>query len=77
MVNCGSITLNPFTIGGTVQAPAGTAVGSALVKLMKGATIVKYVYTASNGSYTLTDVKPDTYTVVVTKTGYTFPTSAP
>ncbi len=44
---------------------------------MKGATIVKYVYTASNGSYTLTDVNAGTYTVVVTKTGYTFPTSAP
>jgi hypothetical protein len=77
--NCetGAVTAAPFQITGTVQAPAGTPLGYALVRLFKGTTAIKSLYTASNGTFTLTGLAPYAYTVKVTKTGYTFPASIP
>ena len=47
--------------------------GSAYVRLMKGSTIVKYKYTLADGNFAFTNLKPATYAIVVTKTGFTFP----
>ncbi len=60
-----------FSISGTVTKSDGTtAIGSALVQIKKGGTLIKQVYTAANGTYTTGLVlKPATYTVVVTKSG--------
>jgi hypothetical protein len=73
----GAVTATLFKITGTVQAPAGTPVGYAAVRLMKGTTVIKTVYTASNGTFALTSLRPYAYTLKVTKTGYTFPASIP
>jgi PKD repeat protein len=67
-----------FTISGTVkQSNNTTLVPTAVVKIMNGATLVKSVLTNALGAYTATLLKPGTYTVVVTKTGYTFGAAPP
>ncbi len=63
-----------FTISGTVKNKLGTVnIGSAAVTVKKGTTVVKTVYTASNGTFNVTALKPGTYNFTVVKGGYTFP----
>lgn len=63
-----------FSISGKIFAKDGvTPIASATVQIKKGTTLVKQVYSASDGSYTTgLTLKPGTYTIVVTKTGFTF-----
>jgi predicted CXXCH cytochrome family protein len=62
-----------FTISGTVKNNAGTVnLASALVVLLKNGNPVKTAYTAANGTFSFTALKPATYTLKVTKSGYTF-----
>jgi len=66
-----------FTISGTVRKRDGTtALPSAIVTVLKGTTAVKTVYTASNGTFSAGSLKPGTYALRVTKSGYTFATPA-
>lgn len=61
-----------FTISGTVfKSDHVTPVPTAMVRLQMGTTN-RIVYTASNGTFTVGTLKPGTYTVTVTKSGYTF-----
>ncbi len=67
-----------FAIGGTVFASGGiTPVSSAAVTLSKGGSVVKTVYTLANGTFAAGFLKPGTYTLTITKVGYTFPAVAP
>jgi hypothetical protein len=61
-----------FTISGTVTSKTGTPLGSASVTLMKGSTPVKVVYSAANGTFSFTNLKPGTYNLKVLRAGYTF-----
>ncbi len=65
-----------FTISGMVQTSEGVAVPSATVTVKKGTTLVRTVYTASNGTFSVGSLKPATYTLFVTKPGYTFDSPA-
>ena len=70
---CPPVALTYFTISGSVFRSNGTTpVPSATVTIKKGLTTVKTVYTNSLGAYTATNLKPGTYTVTVTKAGFTF-----
>lgn len=63
-----------FTITGTVYKPGGSVgLGSASITVKKGTAAVKTVFTAANGTYSVSGLKPGTYTLTVTKVGYTFP----
>ena len=69
-------TALPFTIGGTLYKSDGTTVvGGATVTFRLGTTVVKTVYSAANGTYSGTSLKPGTYTLSVSKSGYAFPTT--
>ncbi|MBK7975451.1 MAG: carboxypeptidase regulatory-like domain-containing protein [Deltaproteobacteria bacterium] len=62
-----------FTISGTVKNKTGaTNLSSATVQLYSGASIVKSVRTAANGTFTIGSLKPGNYTLKVVKSGYTF-----
>jgi hypothetical protein len=63
-----------FTIGGTVFKSNGTtAVPSAAVTVRQAAGgPIKTVYSAANGAFSAGSLKPGTYTLTVTKAGYTF-----
>ena len=63
-----------FSISGTVYRRNGiTPVPTASVQVRKGSTIVKTVSTATNGTFTTGLIlKPGSYTLRVTKSGYTF-----
>ncbi len=64
-----------FSISGTVKNKLGTAnLPSATVTVKKAATgaVVKTVYTAANGTFSAGSLKPGSYTLTVTKVGYTF-----
>jgi hypothetical protein len=66
-----------FAIGGTVLAFGGaTPVSSAIVTVSKGGVFVKTVFTAANGTFSAGFLKPGTYTLTVSKPGYTFPVPA-
>lgn len=70
---CAAVPLTYFTISGGVYRSNGTTpVPSATVVIKKGTTTVKTVYTNSLGLYSATNLKPGTYTVTVTKAGFTF-----
>jgi len=65
-----------FTIGGTVTAmPGALPVNTARVQVKQGALVVKTVYTNAAGVFLAGSLKPGSYTLVVTKLGYTFPAS--
>jgi len=75
----GAVTFSNFLISGKVtQSNGTTAISSATVKLTRvsgvGTFSPKTTYTASNGNYSFTGLKPGTYTVTVTKSPYVFPT---
>ena len=61
-----------FVIGGVVKSRTGANLGTATVTVKKGTTVVRTVYTASNGTFSVGTLKPGTYTLTVTKAGYTF-----
>lgn len=62
-----------FAISGTVYAKNGTTpLSSASVTVKKGTSPVKTVYTAAGGTFSAGSLKPGTYTLTVTKPGYTF-----
>lgn len=69
-----SATPGYFTIGGTVKNSGATVnLAAATVRIKKGTLIVKTVYTAADGTFsTGNTLKPGTYDLVVTKSGYTF-----
>ncbi len=70
---CADAMASPFTISGTVKNKTGSAnLASAIVNVKKGGSTVKTVYTASNGTFSVTNLKPGAYTLVVSKSGYTF-----
>ncbi|MBI4516035.1 MAG: PKD domain-containing protein [Deltaproteobacteria bacterium] len=58
------------TFASTQQAC--TAVVSASVQVKKGTSVVRTVYTAANGTFSAGSLKPGTYTLTVTKAGYSF-----
>jgi PKD repeat protein len=63
-----------FTISGTVFTPAGpgSPLSGVTVTVKKGATVVGAATSASNGAFTAGNLKPGTYTLTVTRSGYTF-----
>ena len=70
---CPPVTLSTFSIAGQIFRSNGTTpVASATVVIKKGATVAKTVYTNSLGMYSAVGLKPGTYSVTVTKAGYTF-----
>jgi hypothetical protein len=75
---CGPATPHYFTISGTVRNHAGAPLAGAAVTVKIGTTVVKTVTTASNGTFTTgATMKPASYTLTVTKSGYTFPVTGP
>jgi hypothetical protein len=73
-----SITIVPstMTVSGLVTRANGTTpVASASVNLKLNGVSKKLVYTATNGTYTITGVAPGTYTLTAAKSGLTFATS--
>lgn len=63
----------PFTISGTVKNTDGSAgLSGAAVRLKKGGKIAKVVYTNVTGAFSAGSLKPGTYQIYVSKTGYTF-----
>ncbi|MBI5505534.1 MAG: carboxypeptidase regulatory-like domain-containing protein [Deltaproteobacteria bacterium] len=66
-----------FSIGGTVKNKLGTAnLASAVVTVKKSGVVVKTVYTSATGAFSAGSLKPGTYTLTVTKSGYTFASPA-
>jgi PKD repeat protein len=62
-----------FTIGGTVYRPGGTLpLAGAIVTAKKGVLVVGTAYSASDGSFTVGNLKPGAYTLTVVRSGYTF-----
>ncbi|HLF06630.1 MAG TPA: carboxypeptidase-like regulatory domain-containing protein, partial [Thermoplasmata archaeon] len=58
------------------ETVSGTAVDAATVKLLQGTTEVMKTATASDGSYSFTNVEPGSYTVEASKTDYDTATKA-
>jgi len=61
-----------FAISGTVYAKGGAPLPSAFVLVKKGTTLVRVVATAPNGTFSAGSLKPGTYSLTVSKYGYTF-----
>jgi len=61
-----------FTISGTVQTPLGNDLAGAIVTVKKGAQTVGTGHSATNGTFTVGNLKPGTYTLTVARSGYTF-----
>ena len=73
--NTRTCTVTPafFFISGTVLAPGGgSPLSAATVQVKKGTQVIRTVYTAANGMLLVGSLKPGTYTLTVTKPGYTF-----
>jgi hypothetical protein len=69
-----TISAAASSISGTVTKADGTTPLASAVVLIKGTSSFVQV-TKADGTYTQGSLKPGTYTVTVTKSGYTFPTS--
>jgi PKD repeat protein len=67
-----SVSFSRFKITGTVTS-SGNPVAGASVKLYLGNTLLKSTTSLSNGSFSFSYLKPGTYTIKTSKTGYTFP----
>jgi hypothetical protein len=62
-----------FNISGVVQDAGSAGLTGATVKVMRGTTLVKTIVTPAGGAFDSgTILKPGTYTLTVTKAGYTF-----
>ena len=61
-----SISGKAFKAGGVVPLSA------AQIQVKKGVVLVKSMNTAADGSYSTGNMKPGTYTLTISKTGYTF-----
>jgi 5-methylcytosine-specific restriction endonuclease McrA len=62
-----------FTISGTVFRTGGTQpLPSAIVTAKKGTLVAGTAYSAADGSFTIGNLKPGAYTLMVTRSGYTF-----
>jgi hypothetical protein len=70
-----TVTASPFTIAGTVKGVDGKGVLSATVTVADPTTgaAVRTVYSAVDGAFSAGVLNPGTYTLTVTKVGYTFP----
>jgi hypothetical protein len=55
-----------------VQAPLGSPIAGAVVSVKKGVLTVGGGSSLSNGTFSIGNLKPGTYTLVVTRSGYTF-----
>jgi hypothetical protein len=62
-----------FTIGGTVKTPLGSNLAGATVIAKKGTQNVGSAFTNSLGQFTVNNLKPGTYSINVSRAGYTFP----
>ncbi|MCX7793178.1 MAG: PKD domain-containing protein [Thermodesulfovibrionales bacterium] len=67
------VSFSRFKITGSVTNSSGNPVGGATLKLYKGSTLLKTSYSTTAGSFSFTYLKPGTYTIKTTKSGYTFP----
>jgi hypothetical protein len=66
-----------FYVAGTVQTAAPAPIAIARVQLFLGTKLVRAMYSSPTGTFKFEQLRPGAYTVVVTKTGYTFPASTP
>lgn len=60
-----------FTLGGTVRSRTGANLPSATVTARMGTT-TRTAYTNASGAFSIGSLKPGTWTLTVTKSGYTF-----
>jgi hypothetical protein len=72
--NALAVNFNYYTISGKVFKAGGVLpLGAAQIQVKNGANVlVKNVMSAADGSYTTGNMKPDTYKLTVSKSGYTF-----
>lgn len=71
-----TVSAGSFTIDGHIfKADGVTPLGAATVSVRSATTgnTVKTMFTMADGSFTIGSLKPDTYWLVVSKRGYTFP----
>jgi hypothetical protein len=62
-----------FTISGKIFGKGGSpALGAAQIQVKKDGTLLKSTMSAADGTYSTGNMKPGTYTLTVTKSGYTF-----
>jgi hypothetical protein len=61
-----------FSISGTVKTAASAGIPAAIVVLKRGVIAVASKVTAADGTYAFPDLRPGTYSITVTKTGYDF-----
>ena len=64
------VTVNTNSLQGYVTDEDGNIVKGVLVALKKNNEIIKETYTNDNGLYTLSDITPDTYSVVINEDIY-------
>ena len=67
-----------LALGGTVYRSDGvTPVPTAMVQVRRSGTLVRTVYTGTLGTFTVGSLRPGSYTLTVTKTGFVFPVVPP
>ena len=64
------VTVSTSSVQGTVVDTEGNAASNLLIALKKDGQIVKETYTNSNGFYVLSDITPDTYSIIVNQDNY-------
>ncbi|MBR3490390.1 MAG: carboxypeptidase regulatory-like domain-containing protein, partial [Bacilli bacterium] len=64
------VTVNTSSVQGRVIDEEGNIVPNILISLKKNTEVIKETYTNSEGIYTLSDITPDTYSVVVNEENY-------
>lgn len=70
-------TTSKFMIAGAVyQSDGTTPVASATVRFVKNGILARTVYTAANGQFSATGLKPGAYNLLVSKVGHTFASPA-
>jgi hypothetical protein len=66
-------SFNTYSIAGKVFRKGGVLpLAAAQVQVKRGTVVVVNVFSAADGSYTTVAMKPGTYTLTATKSGYTF-----
>jgi hypothetical protein len=66
------VTINPVSVSGIVTSSTGTPLSGVSLSLQQGGVTKKLTTTAADGTYVFTNVAPGCYTVVASKSGYTF-----